>query len=56
MDNSSDFSVFVERLLDMSDEFSLSGKNDIGENIVNIYRHAQAGKAEFDDREYVFGA
>lgn len=56
MNTSNDFSAFVDSLLDTSDEFAFNGKNDIGENIAGVYRHVQAGKAEFDDREYMFEA
>ena len=56
MNTSNDFSAFVDSMLDTSDEFNFGIKNDVGENLADIYRHVQAGKAEFDDRGYVFEA
>ncbi len=56
MNSSNDFSAFVDSLLDSSDEFSFGGRNDVGENLADIYRHVQATKGDFDDRGYRFEA
>lgn len=56
MNTSNDFSTFVDGFMDNGDEFTFSGNNDVGEEITGIYRHVQASKAEFGDREYMFEA
>lgn len=56
MNYSNDFSAYVDSMLDNSDEFSFGGRNDVGENLADVYRHVQASKAEFNDREYMFEA
>jgi len=56
MKTSNDFSVFIDSILDRNDEFSFGGKNDVGENLADVYRHVQSSKADFDDREYMFEA
>ena len=44
----------VDMFMDSDVDFEVNGVDDINENIVRIYNHIQAYKANFSDREYVF--
>ncbi len=56
MNTFSDFSTLVDSYVDTDSDFMLNGNNDIGEDIMGLYRHIQASKAEFSDRDYMFEA
>ena len=54
MNNSINYSGFVDMFLDSEDDFEPYGCSDTNESLEKIYNSIQSYKAGFDDREYGF--
>ena len=54
MNDSINYSGFVDMLLDSEDDFEPYGYADTNESLEKIYNSIQSYKAGFNDREYAF--
>lgn len=54
MNNSINYSGFVDILLDADDDYEPYGFGETSDSLENIYNCIQSYKAGFEDREYVY--